>query len=72
MLATALACLITSVRETIKGVPLALVTTALNAAKNQILGNLPLELPPEQAQRLDLNSVEIHSSQRQESGWIIL
>jgi hypothetical protein len=55
VLATALACLISSLPQTIKGVPLALVTTALNAAKNQILGNMPIDLPPEQAHRLDLN-----------------
>lgn len=62
MLATTLACLISSVKETIKGVPLALVTTALNAAKNQILGNMPLDLPADQSYRLDLSSVDINSS----------
>lgn len=62
VLATALACLIQSLPATIKGVPLALVTTALNAAKNQILGNMPIELPPEHQYRLDLGQVKISDS----------
>lgn len=51
----ALASLICSVRHTIEGIPLALITTALNAAKNQILGNWPLDPTAEQANIMDLN-----------------
>jgi hypothetical protein len=71
-LSLALASLICSVNHTIEGIPLALVATALNAAKTQILGTWPLEPSPDQANAMDLNVLQITTNQRQESGWIIL
>ena len=71
--AMALACLFQSVPYTIKGVPVALVSTAMNTVKSLILGGQPLEAKTdEQKNQLYLSKVNPLDSQRREAGWIIL
>ena len=71
--ATALACLFQSVPSAIKGVPVALVSTAMHAVKSLILGGQPLEAKTdEQKSQLYLSKSNPLNNQRREAGWIIL
>ena len=71
--ATALACLFQSVPNAINGVPVALVSTAMNTVKSLILGGQPLEIKTdEQKAQLALSKVNPLQSSRREAGWIIL
>jgi len=66
-----LACLLSAVAPVLKGVPLALVGTTLNAAKGMILGNWQVEEDEEELFSKDLNQIDLNESPRREAGWII-
>ena len=68
----ALAALFTQVATSLRGVPIALANSTLNAAKGMILGNFHIDEDDEELFSQDLSKIDIRENPRREAGWIIL
>jgi hypothetical protein len=59
--------------HSLKGVPLALMNSTMNAAKGMILGNWKVEDDEEEIFfSNDLQKLDLQENQRREAGWIVL